>query len=134
LKLASFEKITSAPLKLHIHSPLSKWATGNLLQRLCQFSPLFPLINKRHSDHAMWQSSIFKYVQPYVMKDCLGFGGEFRLEWKWVWTLKRMGKMEDVDLEVFGTGGIHATWTRFQDKWGRSATLNQRFKDKDRWF
>jgi len=25
-------------------------------------------------------------------------------------------KMEDVDLGVFGTGGIHATWRRFQDK------------------
>jgi len=34
-----------------------------------------------------------------------------------------MGKMEDVDLGVFGMGGIHATWRRFQDKWGRSATL-----------
>jgi len=31
--------------------------------------------------------------------------------------------MEDVDLGVFGTGGIHATWRRFPDKWGRSATL-----------
>ena len=60
--------------------------------------------------------------------------GEIRLERKWVWTLERMGKMEEVDLGVFGTGGIHATWWRFQDKWGRSATLNQRFKDKDRWF
>jgi len=27
-----------------------------------------------------------------------------------------MGKMEDVDLGVSGTGGIHATWGRFQDK------------------
>jgi len=27
-----------------------------------------------------------------------------------------MGKMEDVDLGVFGTGGIHATWRRFQGK------------------
>jgi len=35
---------------------------------------------------------------------------------------------------VFGTRGNHATWRRFQDKWGRSATLNRRFKDKDRWF
>jgi len=26
------------------------------------------------------------------------------------------GKMEDVDLGVFGTGEIHATWRRFQDK------------------
>ena len=32
------------------------------------------------------------------------------------------------------TKGNHATWRRFQDKWGRSATLNRRFKDKDRWF
>ena len=31
-------------------------------------------------------------------------------------------------------GGNHTTWRRFQDKWGRSATLNRRFKDKDRWF
>ena len=44
------------------------------------------------------------------------------------------GKMEDVDLGVFGTGEIHATWRRFQDKWERSPTLNRRFKDKDGWF
>jgi len=69
-----------------------------------------------------------------MMKDCLEFWGEIRLEQKWVWTLERMGKMEDVELGVFEKEGSHATWRRFQDKWGRSATLNKRFKDKDRWF
>jgi len=28
----------------------------------------------------------------------------------------KRGKNEDVDLGVFGTTGIHATWRRFQDK------------------
>ena len=29
---------------------------------------------------------------------------------------KKRGKMEDVDLGVFRTGGNHATWRKFQDK------------------
>jgi len=54
---------------------------------------------------------------------------------KWVWTLKRKGGKWRTSIGGFcRTEGNHATWRRFQDKWGRSATLNQRFKDKDRWF
>jgi len=43
-------------------------------------------------------------------------------------------KMEEVNLGDCGTGGNHTTWRRFQDKWGRSITLNRIFKDKDKWF
>jgi len=57
------------------------------------------------------------------------------LERKWVWTLKRKGGKWRTSIGGFcGMEGNHATWRRFQDKWGRSATLNRRFKDKDRWF
>ena len=40
-------------------------------------------------------------------------------------------KLEDIELGVCGTRGMHATWRSFQDKLGRPATLNQTFKDKD---
>jgi len=61
--------------------------------------------------------------------------GEIHLERKWVWTLKWKGGKRRTSIGGFcGTEGNHATWRRFQDKWGRSATLNRRFKDKDRWF
>jgi len=61
--------------------------------------------------------------------------GGIHLEQKWVWTLKRKGGKWRTSIGGFcGTEGNHATWRRFQDKWGRSATLNQRFKDKNRWF
>jgi len=42
--------------------------------------------------------------------------------------------MEDVNLGDWRMEGNHATWRRFQDKGGRFATLNQRFKDKNKWF
>jgi len=56
--------------------------------------------------------------------------GEKRLEQIWVQTLKRKGGKCRTSIGDFcGTEGNHATWRRFQDKWGRYATLNQRLKD-----
>jgi len=35
----------------------------------------------------------------------------------------KRGKWRTSIGDFCGTGGNHATWRRFQDKWGRSATL-----------
>jgi len=35
----------------------------------------------------------------------------------------KVGEMEDVEGLFCKMGGNHATWRRFQDKWGRSTNL-----------